>query len=207
MNHKLGLIAASLIVCAVAGPARADLSASGAASPNGAAGAQNAVFTLLDKYASESVPNVSNPVPEASMISALTKIGTPMNDYYSILGSNDQRVIASTSASPAYSMTSGGGQSANAFAASSGSSLAALAQWGVPVGSGAVVSGESVAPLSGMSSSPIVSNTSYSGGFTPPTEPPPSVPIPLPFFLTGSGLIALLCLKKRGLEHKPACLT
>ena len=204
MNHKIGIIATSLIVCAMAGPARAELS--GAAVEAGTApsadngGASNPVSLVLAKYAVDGQSMISAPISEISSIVAITKTNGPMNAYYSVTGSDNQQVIAANSAAPAYFTitATGAGQAAEA-ASAPGPGLAALVQWGVPVGSGAMVSGESVAPLSGASSSPIETPLvimNQSSGNTSQKATP--VPIPLPFFLTGSGLAALLAFKRRG---------
>ncbi|HEX9023765.1 MAG TPA: hypothetical protein VF799_08005, partial [Geobacteraceae bacterium] len=108
-------------------------------------------------------------------------------------GSDNQQVISSLSASPAYFTTAGVRQTVAASTAAPGTSLAALVQGGIPVGSNAMVSGESVAPLSGVSSSPIYAPLSNTLSATET----PSVPIPLPLFLFGSGFAALLGVKKR----------
>ncbi|HEX9022651.1 MAG TPA: hypothetical protein VF799_02315, partial [Geobacteraceae bacterium] len=85
MNHKLGIIATSLLVCTVAGPVRAELSDAADASSAESGGAQNAIFSLLDKYAGDGRTMASAPISEASLISALTKAGSPMDAYYSAM--------------------------------------------------------------------------------------------------------------------------
>lgn len=196
MNYKTGIIATSLLICAMAGPARAELSAAAAdtsASPAAATGGgQDAVFSLLDKYAAESQSITSSPISETSLITALSKTGAPMQAYYSVMGSDSQQVISSVSASPPYFTFAGANRTA-AEATTAGPNLAALVQWGIPVGSGAVVSGESVAPLQAVSSDPILTSTG-----TGPITPAAPVPVPLPFFLFGSGLTALFGFKRRG---------
>ncbi len=212
MNHKSGIITASLVLCVLSGPARAELSTSVAAE-NGAApavtgGAANPVSLVLAKYAVDGQSMISAPISEISSIVAITKTNGPMGAYYSVTGSDNQQVIAAASASPPYFTTSATGASQAVEAGSApGPGLASLVQWGVPVGSSAVVSGESVAPLSETSSSPIVTNSNQL--YTPivqPSEAPqtpetPSVPIPLPVFLIGPGLAALLAFKRRGVNH------
>ena len=202
MNHKSGIIATSLIICALAGPACAELSDSGAVPSAEATGGQNAVYSLLDKYAAEGQSGIPSPVSETSIISALTKTGAPMNAYYSSMGSDSKEVVASVSAASPYFNAPHTGQQAETAGAAP--PLATFAAGNVVIGSGAVVSGESVAPLAGVSSSPIVSNTNSTPivvvqDIIQPQET--VVPIPLPFFLFGSGLASLMAFKRRTVQY------
>jgi len=201
MNHRNVIIASSLLLCAMAGPARADIADTGAAD---AGAGQGAVFSLLDQFAADSQQLGATVISETALVSSTSKSGAAMGAYYSVLGSNDKQVIASTSAAPPYFIpTIIGTGTSGAAQTPTGPGLAALSMTagGIPVGSGAVVSGESVAPLSSFSSSPIEtpiivvnqSSGQSSGNITQETP----VPIPLPFFLAGSGLAALLGLKRR----------
>ena len=198
MNHKTAIFASSLLICAIAGTVRADIADTGAAD---AGAGQGAVYSLLDTYSSDSQQLGATVISETALVSSTGKSGAAMGAYYSVLGSNDKQVIVSTSAAPPYfsgTISISGTGGATRTVAEPGLAALTLSGGSIPVGSGAVVSGESVAPLSGVSSSPIqtpiiVVNQS-SGKTTPQT---PNVPIPLPFFLFGSGLAALLGLKRR----------
>lgn len=213
MNKLTGIISAAVLICALAGPARAELS--GATAPGGETpgqasatpvngGGQAAINSLLDRFAgtgssdpsSEESNNRTIPIvptiSETSLDSAFTRAGSPMNAYYSRSGSDSKEQITAISRSAAVTAVSGSGE----IFMLADSGLAAAIQ-GHFVGSGVVVDGSIIAPIQIAASDPglvVQTNANILPGNTPVQTP---VPLPLPFLLTGSGLAALLVLRKR----------
>ena len=202
MNYKVGIIAALLLACSLSAPARADMSETAAAAPEAAVhplsapekgGGQAGIDSLLDRFAGIASSDASSdagynpsiaiipPISESTIFSAFTRADSTMDAYYSRAGTDNKQTIAALSRSVAYVAAAIGG---NIVLSDAG--LAAAAIQGHFVGSGAVVGSADIAPMQGASSSP---------SFIPP--PKADVPLPLPIFLTGSGLVALLGLRKR----------
>jgi hypothetical protein len=114
-----------------------------------------------------------------------------MNAYYSRSGSDNKEQIAAISRSAVFTAALGGDRFVLPEAG-----LAAAVQ-GYFVGSGAVVDSSMIAPIQISSSDPGILQTNSDIGPELAT-----VPLPLPFLLTGTGLIALLALRKRaGLQY------
>ena len=205
MNYKVGIIAALLLACSLSAPARADMSETAAAAPEAAGhplsapekgGGRAGIDSFLDRFAGTASSDPSAeagynpsiaivpPISETSLFSSSTRADSTMNAYYSRSGTDNRGTISAISRSADIAAATGG--DLLVFPAAG---LAAAVQ-GHFVGSGAVVGVASIAPMQGGSSSPsVIQNNIVS------TEQ--SVPLPLPIFLTGSGLVALLGLRKR----------
>ena len=211
MNCKVGIIATSLLICSVAGTARAGLSETSAAgertsqasSTPAARGGQAVITSLLDRFAgigfsnpfseesSNPSPAVATPISETTLFSAFTMTDSPMNAYYSRLGTDNSGTIAAISRSASFA-----GLADNPRFVLPEGGLAAAAIQGHFVGSGAVVGGATIAPMQGVAPSPsFVQTNNYIGG--PDVPIGPTIPIPLPFLLSGSGLAMLFALRKQ----------
>lgn len=199
MNSLTGIIVAALFICSLAGPAMGEMSETASAgkntaghplsSPEDGAGRVR-VNSFLDRFAGIASSNTSSresysaflamvpSISESTLYSAFTRAGSPMSAYYSRLGTDSEQAVAAISRSAAFVMPSG----AEHFILP-GEDLASLVQ-GHLVGSGAVVGSAEIAPMPAATPSQVVIVK-------------PQTPIPLPFFLTGSGLLALLALRKR----------
>jgi hypothetical protein len=194
MNNKSGIIALSMVLCSLAAPVQAEFSDAGDVPSAEVPGGRNAVYSLLDKYAPGGDAAMPSTLSDTSLFTAVTKSGSPMIAYYSLLGSDDQEVISSvSSASPYFNTSPALRQSETVEAAPP---RAAAIGGNIVIGSGAVVSGESVAPLSGISSSPIVTDSDV----TVIVQPAAPVPLPLPFLLFGSGLATLIAIRRRSVN-------
>jgi hypothetical protein len=221
MNNLFGIITTSLLVCALAGPAWAELSETageGEGSPGqgsstpGSGGGQAAINSLLDRFAGIGFSDpyagdprspshaIVPPISETTMFSAFTRADSPMNAYYSRSGSDNKENISAISRSAAFASSLGGDR----FALPD-SGLAAIVQ-GHFVGSGVVVDGSIIAPIQTASSGPfMMQNNPGNTGFYDVTitttinagDIQTPVPLPLPFLLTGSGLVALLAMRKK----------
>jgi hypothetical protein len=206
MNCKIGIIATSLLVCSLAGPAWAGLSETAAAGEEtpghplaapGKGSGEAGINSLLDRFAgtglsdpsSEKIYNPSiaivPPISETTLYSAFTRAGSPMDSYYSRSGSDDKGKMTEISRSAAFVAALGGDRFVFPDAG-----LATVVQ-GHFVGSGAVVGEANITPMQAASSGQSVLQTKSI------VPVPPTVPLPLPFLLTGSGLAALLALRKR----------
>jgi hypothetical protein len=213
MNNLTGIITTAVIICFFANPAWAGITVTAAAgeettgyllstSENG--GGQARINYLLDRFAgvgfldpfSEDsynptlaiVPSIS----ETSLLSAFTRAGSTMNAYYSRFGSDNKENITVISRSTIFAAALAGDRFVLPDAG-----LAAVVQ-GHFVGSGAVASGADVVPIQATASNPSVIQNSTGNCM----KGEQGVPIPLPFLLTGSGLAALMMLKKwAGLEN------
>ena len=205
MNCKFGIIAASLIVCSLSGPAWGEMSESAAPgaeaaghplSAPGKGGGEAGINAFLDGFSgigssdpssdgsyNPAIPIVPS-ISETTLYAAFTRADSTMNAYYSRSGTDNRGTMSAISRSVANVATAGG----NGFALPE-AGLAAAVQ-GHLVGSGAVVGAATIAPMQGSLSSPsIIQNTIV--------KPDADVPLPLPIILTGSGLAALLGLRKR----------
>ena len=111
-----------------------------------------------------------------------------MKDYYSRTGSDNKETIAALSRSSAFVTAFGGDRFEFSEAR-----LAAFVD-GHYVGSDAVNCGSGVAPIQNERSDPTIIQPGWNNR---PCIPRKSVPLPLPFLLTGSGLATLLALKKK----------
>jgi hypothetical protein len=210
MNNLTGIIATSLLVCFLAGPARAELSETAASGTEAAGhplsasendGGQAGINSFLDRFAGTGLSDPSSegssnssfsnilPISEKTLFSSFTRAGSPMNAYYSRTGTDDLGRIKEISRSGPETFTAAVGGDRFVLP---GAGLAASVQ-GYFVGGGAVVGSAEFAPVQAASGDSIVIQPK--GSNDKPT--PPTVPLPLPFFLTGSGLAALLGLKKR----------
>ncbi len=211
MNCKIGIIAASLLVCSLAAPAWAELSETSSAGEETTGHTlsapehgrdQTRINSFLDQFvgiassdaSSEAAYNPSiaivSPISETALFSAFTRVGSPMNAYYSRSGSDNKETVAALSRSESFAAAVVGERFVLPDAG-----LAAAAIQGHFVGSGAVVGGADIAPMQSASSGATViqPNSNIS---------PASVPLPLPLVLIGSGLAMLLPLRKRvGIEH------
>jgi hypothetical protein len=208
MTNLTGIIATSLFVCSLAGSAWAGLSEPAASGEETAAstlsspengGGKAGINSILDRFAgtglsdpsSEESYNPSIPIvpalSETSLFSAFTRAGAHMNAYYSRSGSDNEENIAAISRSTAFAAALGSGE---AFVLPEAGLTAAVQ--GHFVGSGAVVDSSIIAPIQIASSDPGVVQTSFN---TVPEVA--TVPLPLPLFLTWSGLVTLLGLRKR----------
>lgn len=204
MNCKIGIIATSLLVCSIAGPAWAGLSETAAAgeetpghplAATGKGSGEAKIKSLLDRFAGtgsadlstentrDSLLSIVPPISETTLYSAFTRAGSPMNSYYSRSGSDDKGKMTEISRSAAFVAALGGDR-----LLLSDVGLAAVVE-GHFVGSGAVVGSADIVPIQAASSDPAVVQTKSN-------TVPASVPLPLPFILSGSGLAALLALRK-----------
>ena len=206
MNYKVGIIAALLLACSLSAPARADMSETAAAPPEAAGhplsapekgGGRAGIDSFLDRFSGTASSDPSSeagynpsiaivpPISETSLFSSFTRSDSPMNAYYSRSGTDNPGTISAISRSVDIVAARGGDLLVFPVAG-----LAAAAVQGHFVGSGAVVGSASIAPMQGATSSPsVIQNTIVT--------PKADVPLPLPIFLTGSGLVALLGLRKR----------
>jgi hypothetical protein len=205
MKCKIGIIATSLLVCSLAVPAWAELSETASAGEEATGHPlsapehgrdQSRVNSFLDRFAGNGISGPSSgenynpsidivpPISETTLFSAFTRADSPMNAYYSRLGTDNSGTITALSRSAAFAVSAVRDSSALPEAG-----LAAAAIQGHFVGSGAVVGSVDIGPMQGASSSPSVIQTV--------TTAQQTVPLPLPFLLTGSGLAALLALRKR----------
>lgn len=204
MICNICIIAVSLLVCSFTNPAWAGLSEPATAEDEATGhplsvpekgGSQSLIYSFLDRFAGIlssdpsadgtriSQPNIVTPISETTLFTAFTRAGSPMNSYYSRSGTDNEQTIIALSRSQAFVMAAG-----NERIVLPDARLVADVQ-GHFVGSGTVLGDTSVAPIQSTSSNPYLIQTSSSAS--------PSIPIPLPFLLTGSGLAVLLALKKR----------
>jgi hypothetical protein len=218
MNCNIGIITASLLICSLAGPVRAELAETalaGAGTPGlnssapGNGGGQAVINSLLDSFAGIGSSNpfsngnndpsiaIAPPVSETTLFSAFTRADSFMNTYYSRSGTDDAPTIASLSRSAVFAAATG----ADRFVLPE-AGLAAIVQ-GHFVGSGDVVGAAVLAPMQASGSSTSLLQTSSNIAPASPTGPPPSVPLPLPILFTASGLAALLALRKRAGNQCP----
>jgi len=210
MKNLTGFIAATILACSLAAPARAELSETAAAgeqtpghplsAPEKGSG-DAGINSLLDRFAGTGLSDPSAeegykpsiaivpPISESTLLSAFTRAGSPMNAYYSRSGTDNGQTISSLSRSGSEAFTAAVG--GDRFVLPN-AGPAAYVQ-GYFVGSGAVVGSAEFAPIQAASADSIVIQ-SKSKNVTPT---PPTVPLPLPFFLFGSGLAALLGVRKR----------
>lgn len=207
MNTFTGIIAMSLLVCSLAAPARAELSETAAAgeetsgqtlSAPGKGSGEAGINSLLDRFAGivsadpstekahDSSLAIVSSISENTLFSDFIRTGSPMNAYYSRSGSDNKDKITEISRSADFVATAPGG---DRFVLPD-AGLAALVG-GHFVGSGVVVGDADVTQIQAASSDPEMIQTNSNIA----TESP--VPLPLPFLLTGSGLAALLGLRKR----------
>jgi hypothetical protein len=209
MNCKTGIIAVSLLISSLAGPARAELSQTAAAgeetaghplsAPENDAG-QAVINSFLERFAGVGFPGTAaeeghNPsiafvptISETTLFTAFTRAASLMHSYYSRSGTDNGQAISAISQSGAFVAAVGGDR----FVLPEAGLAAAGAIQGHFVGSGAVMGEASIAPIQNASSEPVIIQSPTGNSI-----PPQGVPLPLPFLLTGSGLASLLALRKR----------
>jgi hypothetical protein len=223
MNSKFGVIAISLLISALAAPAWAGLSEPAAASDEKAGhtlsapengGSQAGIDSALDRFAGIASSDSSSegartpslaitpPISETANFSAFTKVGSPMKAYYSLTGADNKQSIAAISQARPFD-TAGGG---DRFSFSD-AGLAAFAQ-GHLAGSGDKWCDADFGQFHPGAANPgfFQNNDWHNDHPGHPGHPgcpgcpgggQQSIPLPLPFLLTGSGLAALLALKKK----------
>ena len=197
MNRLTHLSAAAgLFCCLAASPALADLAtpASGSAAATDAS-VSRAVTAL--QAATGLTGDLTQTVPDSSLLAAATKSTTPASGFFTNLGVDKALAVVATGAVntgwggsnfPDASQPAPGNLAA-LVAGAPGAPPAASPSGGVPVGSGVVVSSAD-SGLESLSSAPL------SAPFQIVTDDVSTVPLPPALFLLGSGLFGLIPLRR-----------